>query len=127
MLATAQGVVENLLFLCSAHGFVPNGARSYYLNRSQPPLLSEMVCAVVAALAEPSDADDEFDRHRQLKTFAAVTFCRRAIPALEKEYAFWVSRRPAFRASLLPLNSYRAETALPRPESYREDIDVAAR
>jgi len=27
-------------------GFVPNGSRIYYLNRSQPPLLSLMVQAI---------------------------------------------------------------------------------
>jgi neutral trehalase len=30
-------------------GFVPNGGRIYYLNRSQPPLLSEMVLALLEA------------------------------------------------------------------------------
>lgn len=27
--------------MVEAHGFVPNGLRTYYLNRSQPPLLSQ--------------------------------------------------------------------------------------
>ena len=125
MTATAQGVVENLLFLCNKHGFVPNGSRSYYLNRSQPPLLSEMVCSLVSALAEPKDGDGEFER--QLNAFAAAAFCRRALPVLEKEREFWASRRRAFRKDCAPLSSYRAETTRPRPESYREDIAVAAR
>ncbi len=42
----AQGLVENLLHLVEQHGFAPNGARTYYLNRSQPPLLSAMVAQV---------------------------------------------------------------------------------
>lgn len=38
----AQGTVGTLLSLVEAHGFVPNGLRRYYLNRSQPPLLSQV-------------------------------------------------------------------------------------
>jgi hypothetical protein len=37
-----QGVVCNMLGAVEQHGFVPNGFRSYYLNRSQPPLLSQV-------------------------------------------------------------------------------------
>lgn len=41
LLATAgncflQNVVENLAFLLKEHGLVPNGARTYYLNRRSP-------------------------------------------------------------------------------------------
>jgi alpha,alpha-trehalase len=40
---TATGMVHNLLHQLKTFGLVPNGNRAYYLNRSQPPLLSEMV------------------------------------------------------------------------------------
>lgn len=68
MTATAQGIVDNMLDVVSRFGFMPNGAkwracttqteankearidfpsclglRIYYLNRSQPPLLTPMV------------------------------------------------------------------------------------
>jgi hypothetical protein len=33
LLQPAAQLVDNLLHLLAAHGFVPNGARSYYLNR----------------------------------------------------------------------------------------------
>ena len=46
MVSTAQMVVENLLDLVDRFGFVPNGSRLYYLNRSQPPFLTQMVDAV---------------------------------------------------------------------------------
>lgn len=36
-----QGVVSNLLGMVEQHGFMPNGLRSYFLHRSQPPLLSQ--------------------------------------------------------------------------------------
>lgn len=40
---TAKSVIDNLLSDVSNFGFVPNGGRIYYLDRSQPPLLSDMV------------------------------------------------------------------------------------
>ena len=43
MTETAIGMVRNLAYLVQQYGHMPNGARSYYLNRSQPPLLSAMV------------------------------------------------------------------------------------
>ena len=39
----AENIIENFLDLVETIGFVPNGARRYYLNRSQPPLLTQMV------------------------------------------------------------------------------------
>ena len=49
MTSTAKGLVQNLLDDVSIYGFVPNGGRIYYLNRSQPPLLSDMVVALLEA------------------------------------------------------------------------------
>ncbi len=49
---TAIGMVRNLVSLAAAHGHVPNGMRSYYLNRSQPPLLSAMVKLVADAMGD---------------------------------------------------------------------------
>jgi neutral trehalase len=40
---TATDVVSTLLDDVELLGFVPNGGRIYYLDRSQPPMLSEMV------------------------------------------------------------------------------------
>ena len=41
---------QNLLLCVGRHGFAPNGLRRYYLNRSQPPLLPQMVAALLAHL-----------------------------------------------------------------------------
>ncbi len=49
MKETARGLVQNLLDDVANFGFVPNGGRIYYLNRSQPPLLSEMVMTLLEA------------------------------------------------------------------------------
>lgn len=42
MNVTAASEMANLLALLQRYGHVPNGARTYYINRSQPPLLSQM-------------------------------------------------------------------------------------
>lgn len=40
--STPQGILRNMLGVVEAFGHMPNGMRSYYLNRSQPPLLSQV-------------------------------------------------------------------------------------
>lgn len=40
---TVAGMADNLLFLLDSTGRVPNAARSVYLNKSQPPILPELV------------------------------------------------------------------------------------
>lgn len=47
--STAVSVAQNLLDMAKANTFVPNGARAYYLHRSQPPVLSLIVHAVYNA------------------------------------------------------------------------------
>ena len=39
MTSTVKGMIENFIYMVRSIGFVPNGARIYYLNRSQPPYL----------------------------------------------------------------------------------------
>ncbi len=69
----AIGMVENLLYEVERFGFVPNASRMYFLSRSQPPFLSQMVW-------------DVFDKTRDFKWF------RRAIGYVEKEYEnVWLS------------------------------------
>lgn len=70
----AKGNVDNMLYLVEKYGFMPNGNRTYYLNRSQPPFLSEMVKDVYEA-----GAGDEW--------------LKKAYKALKKEYAFWMNER----------------------------------
>jgi len=47
MRESAMAMCNVLLDQVAEFGFVPNGARSYYLNRSQPPLLTQMIAAVI--------------------------------------------------------------------------------
>lgn len=43
LLSTAENLIDNFLKVIEKYGFIPNGFRQYYLNRSQPPFLSLMV------------------------------------------------------------------------------------
>ena len=114
MAETARGMVLNALHQVREHGLVPNGARVYYLNRSQPPLLSEMVLALV---------DKSFD----------LDLVREALPLLAQEYEFWMRRGDDGHAvavelasgEVASLNRYVTDSSTPRPEAYREDMATA--
>ncbi|KAE9331327.1 Trehalase [Phytophthora fragariae] len=122
---TARGVVNHLLEYVAEFGFVPNGGRIYYLTRSQPPMLSDMV-RVVAKLE--SNSTDEDASGWDLEYLCA------AVPLLEREYSFWMHRGVHGHAVEIPgpqgetfvLNRYVAHSDEPRPESYREDISTAS-
>jgi alpha,alpha-trehalase len=70
----SKNTIENFLDLVDQFGFVPNGARIYYLNRSQPPILAQMVKDYV-----------EFTND--------TSILARAVPLLIKEHDFWMTNR----------------------------------
>ncbi len=110
-------MTKNFAYLIDTYGFIPNGNRTYYLSRSQPPFFSHMVMLL-----------GEF---KGLDTAAVY------LPQLEKEYAFWMDGRnkltddnPAHRhvvrlAGGTYLNRYWDAAEKPRPEAYREDFTLA--
>jgi len=111
-----RSMLDNFAHLIDAHGHVPNGNRSYYLSRSQPPFFAAMV-----ELAAERDGDEAY---------------RKYLPSLEREYAFWmdgaqlVGRNAAVRRVVRlddgsVLNRYWDDRATPREESYREDVATA--
>lgn len=109
-------MVENFAFLIDTVGFIPNGNRTYYLGRSQPPFFSLMVRLL-----------SEIEGEEVLVEF---------LPSMEKEYAFWMDganqvneANPSFRRVVrMPngelLNRYWDDIARPRSESYREDVEL---
>ncbi len=101
------GLAQNFADLIERYGFIPNGNRSYFLSRSQPPFF---VC-----LLEMLEQDLGF--------MAIVPF----LPALEKEYAFWM--RQGEHAVRLPdgevLNRYWDSQNIPRAESFAEDLELS--
>ncbi|BAT76094.1 hypothetical protein LR48_Vigan01g236300 [Vigna angularis] len=109
---TATAIVTNLISLIEQYGFVLNGARAYYTNRSQPPLLSAMIYEIY-------------------RTTGDVELVKRSLPALLKEYEFWNS--DIHKVTILDaqgcthtLNRYNAMWDKPRPESSIKDQEFAS-
>ncbi len=111
-------MVRDFAVMIDRYGYVPNGARTYYLGRSQPPFFYEMVS--LYGRADEAAADRTF------------------LPQLEREYAFWMAgadglARGQARGHVVRmadgalLNRYWGEPGAPRDESYREDVALRAR
>uniref|UniRef100_A0A452FH04 Trehalase n=1 Tax=Capra hircus TaxID=9925 RepID=A0A452FH04_CAPHI len=105
---TVKGMLQNFLDL--VYGNVPNGARVYYLQRSQPPLLTLMMDCYVAHTND-------------------TTFLRDHIETLASELDFWTKNRSISVSSggkSYSLNRYEVPYGGPRPESYSKDAELAA-
>ncbi len=112
-------MVDNFSYLINTIGFIPNGNRSYFLGRSQPPFYSLMVSLLAGEMGEGI-----------LKEY---------LPFLEKEYAFWMAgssdleeKNPSTQRVVrleegVVLNRYYDNRPLPREESWREDVELAER
>ncbi len=104
-----QDLVESMVAaftdLVERYGHIPNGTRSYYLSRSQPPFFYRMV-----ELAPGRDA---------------ATRARR-LAALQREHAYFTTPE---RSATLPdgavLQHYWDARTTPRDESWREDVETA--
>ena len=103
-----QSLAANFADLAARFHLIPNGNRTYYLSRSQPPFLSLMVDLIHAhgGAAAPYQA------------------------ALRTEYAYWLDQTPGTRHSVrLPdgsvLQRYYDQLDTPRPEARLADETVA--
>ncbi|XP_057510987.1 probable trehalase [Actinidia eriantha] len=113
MYETAKGIVANLISLIDEFGYVLNGARTYYTNRSQPPLLSAMI-------------RDIYDRTGDME------FARKSLPALLKEHKFWNSGVHSVtildaKGCNRTLSRHYAMWNKPRPESSTIDQETASK
>lgn len=108
-------MLKNFAWLTQTVGHIPNGNRTYYLSRSQPPFFAAMVALY---------AQDQGEQ-------AALEF----LPALETEHQFWMRGTATLapgkarqRVVRMPdgsiLNRYYDQSANPRPESYLEDVQT---
>jgi alpha,alpha-trehalase len=68
----AKNMADNFLYQIENYGKVLNANRTYYLTRSQPPFLTQMVLGVYRKTHD-------------------VKWLRDAVPAIEKYYRFWTS------------------------------------
>ena len=112
-----SSMLDNFAFLIDRLGFIPNGNRSYFATRSQPPVLSLMV----EMLADYKGSDQVYPKY---------------LPYLEQEYRFWMrgadrltrhgqSTNRVVKAGNGYLNRYWDDSDQPRPESYAEDLHLA--
>lgn len=111
MTQTASGMIENLLHLVEKIGYIPNGSRTYYLGRSQPPLLAAMVASYYAATGD-------------------LGWLEKHVPTVEKELNYWLSKKKVtvkVKGSNYMLLRYMSDESGvgPRPESYYEDYTSA--
>lgn len=109
-------MLDNFAYLIETVGHIPNGNRTYYLGRSQPPFFAAMV-GLYARATDTSQA-------------------LRYLDALEAEHTFWmdgaerlapaqVYRRVVRQPDGGVLNRYWDDRPEPRPESYRQDYELA--
>ncbi|MEG2805125.1 alpha,alpha-trehalase TreA [Stenotrophomonas sp.] len=112
-----RDMVDNFAWQLDQYGHIPNGNRSYYLSRSQPPFFSLMVDL--------------------LATHEGDAAYRRYLPQLRAEHAFWMrgadglppgqaSERVVRLADGQLLNRYWDARAVPRTESWTDDLATAA-
>ena len=125
-----ENMVKNFAHLLNTIGHIPNGNRTYYIGRTQPPFFAMMV-----TLLNEEHEDDVLVKY---------------IPEMEKEHDFWTNNAIDFavndpekglhvpksetpiakkRSVLLPINAflhrYWDANDTPRPESYKEDVETA--
>ena len=113
-----RDMLANFAYMIDTVGHIPNGNRTYFLSRSQPPFFALMV-QLLADIEGPS-------------------VLTKYLPHLQKEYDFWMNKTATTtadkiiyqrRASLLSgqtLNTYSDDLATPRPEAYRQELELAA-
>lgn len=112
-----RAAANNFRWQIERYGFVPNGNRTYYLSRSQPPLFFKVV-----ELLASIEGDHVVARY---------------LPALIEEHCFWMdgaateSGPGAFRRVVqLPggaiLNRYWDDRDTPRDEAHHIDVTTAA-
>ena len=112
-----ENMVGNFSHLINTLGFIPNGNRTYYLGRSQPPFYSLMV--------------------QLLGSVKNKNVLLQYLPSLEKEYQYWMKGADELNAEnnlsnhavMMKdgeiLNRYCDEYETARPESYKEDVELS--
>ncbi|WP_046246992.1 alpha,alpha-trehalase TreF [Hymenobacter terrenus] len=113
-----RDMTANFGYLLDHYGHIPNGNRTYYLSRSQPPFFALMVQLLAQAEGPGSRALVQYR------------------PQLQREYTYWTTGGNALApgtaagcAVRMPggelLSRYWDASDQPREESYREDVETA--
>ncbi|HEX6896796.1 MAG TPA: trehalase family glycosidase [Bryobacteraceae bacterium] len=102
----AKDMADNCLYEIRAYGKILNANRTYYLTRSHPPVLTEMLLAV-------------YERTRDLH------WLEDALPQLEKYYGYWLTG-PHWIAET-GLSRYYDSGEGPAPEVVASEHDASGR
>jgi len=105
-----DNIVQNFSYLITQYGHIPNGNRTYYLSRSQPPYFSLML--------------DLLAEKKGNMVYALYK------NTLQKEYDYWNDKTaPTQHVVHMPdgskLTRYYDQSARPRQESFYEDSTLA--
>jgi alpha,alpha-trehalase len=111
-----EDMVRDFAYMIDTYGHIPNGARSYYLSRSQPPFFFKMVGLL--SEGDPAQAYAQY------------------LPQLKREYQFWMQGEQGLRAGAAQrrvvaladgsiLNRYWDDRDTAREESYDQDTRLA--
>ncbi|TFY78486.1 hypothetical protein EWM64_g5528 [Hericium alpestre] len=125
--ATLQNFMDELETI----GFIPNGGRIYYLNRSQPPLFINMLADYVSATNDTAILDRALPLAEKI-----VVLCLTITPDMhahthrQRELTWWQDNRTMnvtspFTNQTYAVARYAAANTAPRPESYLTDYNTA--
>jgi alpha,alpha-trehalase len=104
--ALARHTVENFLYEIENYGRILNANRTYYLSRSQPPFLTQMILNVYRAKPD--------------RVWLSST-----VPAIEKYYRFWTSEPHLTKET--GLSRYYDLGEGPAPEVLSDERDAQGR
>lgn len=105
-----ENMINNFAYLINQYGHIPNGNRTYYLSRSQPPFFALMI-----------------DLLAEIKGNQIYVFY---LSAMQKEYDYWMDKTASTHHVVKMqdgsiLNRYYDIEEKPRQESYAEDVELA--
>src|SRR5262249_41382364 len=105
-LGLARDMIENFLYEIRVYGKILNANRTYYLTRSQPPFLTEMILAV-------------YQRERD------QGWLERSLPAIDQYYRYWTNE--PHRTPETGLSRYFDTGEGPAPEVESSERDARGR
>ncbi|KAK6089253.1 hypothetical protein P3W45_001772 [Vairimorpha bombi] len=106
MVKEAYEILKTFVEIIKANGFVPNATRTYYLNRSHPPMFSHMLDVLYKST-------DDTEIHEFI--------LNEGLEAAEDEYNYFMKHKILEYNGVL-FNVYKVDTDNPRIESYTEDF-----
>lgn len=104
-----ENMIENFAYLIRQYGYIPNGNRTYFLSRSQPPFFSCMV-----ELLASENGDEIYKRFKDV---------------LIQEHRYWMDETKSTQHVVelndgMILNRYYDQTDTARPEAYVQEHEL---